>query len=56
MPKKMKYLTIDQKKKYLQQGKKIPLRVKGNGRRLNLIAKLRGTISDGSLSMRKMGL
>lgn len=56
MSKKIKYLTIEQKKELLQQGKKIPLRVKGNSRKLNLIIKLRGTIFDGSLKMLKMGL
>ena len=56
MAKKMKYLTVEQKKQYLQKGKRIPLRVKGNGRSANLIVKLRGTIVDGSLTTRKMGL
>ena len=56
MTKKMKYLNIEQKKELLRQGKKTPLRVKGNGRSLNLIAKLRGTIFDGTLNLRKMGL
>lgn len=56
MAKNMKYLTIEQKKEFLRNGKRIPLRVKGNGRSLNLIVKLRGTIFDGSLKTQKMGL
>lgn len=54
MAKKMRYLTIEQKRNYIRQGKKVPLRVQGNGR--SLISKLRGTIFDGSLKSKRMGL
>lgn len=56
MAKKMRYLTIEQKRNYIRQGKKIPLRVQGDGRSLSLISKLRGTIFDGSLKNKRMGL
>ena len=54
---KMKYyLTIEEKKDLLKDGKRIPIRVKGNGRDIKLLVKTRGTIESGDLKNKRMGL
>ena len=54
---KMKYyLTIEEKKDLLKEGKRIPIRVKGNGRDIKLLVKTRGTIESGDLKDKRMGL
>ena len=54
---KMKYyLTIEEKKDLLKEGKRIPIRVKGNGRDIKLLVKTRGTIESGDLKNKRMGL
>ena len=50
------YLNMDQKKNYLKDKGFIPLRVKGNGRKVKTIVKTRGTIESGYLKGKKMGL
>ena len=50
------YLTIGEKKELLKDGKRIPLRVKGNGRDIKLLVKTRGTIESGELKNKRMGL
>ena len=50
------YLNMEQKKKYLKDKGFIPLRVKGNGRKVKIIVKTRGTIESGYLKGKKMGL
>lgn len=50
------YLNMEQKKKYLKDKGFIPLRVKGNGRKVKTIVKTRGTIESGYLKGKKMGL
>jgi len=37
-------------------GKRIPIRVKGNGRDIKLLVKTRGTIESGDLKNKRMGL
>ena len=50
------YLNMEQKKNYLNDKGFIPLRVKGNGRRVRTNVKTRGTIESGYLKDKKMGL
>ena len=50
------YLNVEQKKTYLKDKGFIPLRVKGNGRKVKTIVKTRGTIESGYLKGKKMGL
>ena len=50
------YLTNEEKVKLLKDGKRIPIRVKGNGRDIKLLVKTRGTIESGDLKNKKMGL
>ena len=50
------YLTTEEKLEYLKNGKRIPIRVKGNGRDIKLLVKTRGTIESGELKNKKMGL
>ena len=50
------YLNVEQKKKYLKDKGFIPLRVKGNGRKVKTNVKTRGTIESGYLKNKKMGL
>ena len=50
------YLTNEEKLELLKKGKKIPLRVKGNGRNIKLLVKTRGPIESGELKNKKMGL
>ena len=54
--KKKYYLTIEEKKELLMDGKRIPIRVKGNGRDIKLLVKTRGTIESGDLKNKRMGL
>ena len=54
--KKKFYLTNEEKVELLKSGKRIPLRVKGNGKRVKLLVKTRGTIESGELKNKKMGL
>lgn len=56
MKKKNVYLTMEEKRALALQGKKVPICI-GNSRRKNsFIAKLRGTIFDGSLKNKKLNL
>lgn len=50
------YLTLAEKRGLLQAGKKIPIRVQGNGRDRKLLVKTRGTIESGYLKNKRMGL
>ena len=50
------YLDMGQKKIYLKDKGFIPLRVKGNGRKVKTNVKTRGTIESGYLKGKKMGL
>lgn len=50
------YLNMEQKKNILKDKGFIPLRVKGNGRRVKTNVKTRGTIESGYLKGKKMGL
>lgn len=50
------YLNMEQKKTYLKNKGFIPLRVKGNGRKVKTNVKTRGTIESGYLKNKKMGL
>ena len=50
------YLNMEQKKNILKDKGFIPLRVKGNGRKVKIIVKTRGTIESGYLKGKKMGL
>ena len=50
------YLTTKQKSEFLKKKEKIPLRVKGNGRKVKTNVKTRGTIESGYLKGKKMGL
>ena len=50
------YLNVEQKKTYLKDKGFIPLRVKGNGRKVKTNVKTRGTIESGYLKGKKMGL
>ena len=50
------YLNVEQKKTYLKDKGFIPLRVKGNGRKVKTNVKTRGTIESGYLKNKKMGL
>jgi len=50
------YLTNEEKVKLLKDGKRIPIRVKGNGRDIKLLVKTRGTIESGELKNKRMGL
>ena len=50
------YLNMEQKKNILKDKGFIPLRVKGNGRRVKINVKTRGTIESGYLKGKKMGL
>ena len=50
------YLNMEQKKNILKDKGFIPLRVKGNGRRVRTNVKTRGTIESGYLKDKKMGL
>ena len=47
---------MEQKKTYLKDKGFIPLRVKGNGRKVKTNVKTRGTIESGYLKDKKMGL
>ena len=47
---------MEQKKTYLENKGFIPLRVKGNGRKVKTNVKTRGTIESGYLKGKKMGL
>lgn len=50
------YLTVDKRKDCLSENKKIPLRVRDNGRDVKTNVKTRGTIVSGELKGKKMGL
>lgn len=50
------YLNMEQKKNILKDKGFIPLRVKGNGRKVKTNVKTRGTIESGYLKGKKMGL
>jgi hypothetical protein len=50
------YLTVEEKVNLLREGKRIPLRVKGNGRDKKVLVKTRGTINSGDLKNKRMGL
>ena len=50
------YLNVYQKKECLRENKRIPLRVRGNGRDVKTRVKTRGTIVSGELKGKKMGL
>ncbi len=50
------YLNVEQKKTYLKDKGFIPIRVKGNGRKVKTNVKTHGTIESGYLKDKKMGL
>ena len=54
--KKNYYLTNEEKLELLRKGKRIPLRVKDNGRNIKLIVKTRDPIASVELKNKKMGL
>ena len=50
------YLTNEEKLKLLKEDKRVPLRVKGNGRNVKLLVKVRDPIESGELKNKRMGL
>ena len=50
------YLNVEQKKTYLKDKGFIPIRVKGNGRKVKTNVKTRGTVESGYLKDEKKGL
>ena len=50
------YLSIDDKIKLIKEGKSIPIRVKGNGRDLNLVVKTRGVMESGEIKYKRLKL
>lgn len=56
MSKGMKYLTIKEKKALVLAGKDVPLCVGESRKKNSYIAKLRGTIFDGSLKNKNINI
>ncbi|MEE3343769.1 MAG: hypothetical protein VZS44_06745 [Bacilli bacterium] len=50
------YLNYEDKLEYLNKGKRIPLRVKDNGRKFKTLVKARDPFVSGELNNKKMGL
>lgn len=50
------YLTLDEKRELLREGKNIPLHVKGNGRNFKTLVKTRSPLASGDFKDRRMGL
>ena len=49
-------LPASEKLKLLKEDKRVPLRVKGNGRNVKLLVKVRDPIESGELKNKRMGL
>ncbi len=56
MKNQTEFLTMEQKRDLALQGKAIPMRIKKSGEKNSYIAKLRGTIFDGSLKKKRLGI
>ena len=54
MRKQVKYLTLEEKKKLALSGQKVPICVGNSSSKNGFIAKIRGSIFDGSLKNKKM--
>lgn len=56
MKKKVVYLTMEEKKMLALDGKDVPLCVGRTAKKNSFIAKIRGSIFDGSLKNKKLSL
>ena len=56
MKKEIKFLTAEEKKNLAMQGKNVPVCIGSSVPRNSFIAKVRGTIFDGSLNHKKFYL
>ena len=56
MKNEKKYLTMEEKKELFFKGKTVPICVGKNSQKNTFIAKLRGTIFDGSLKNKRISL
>ena len=56
MNKTNKYLTIQQKKELALSGKDVPICIRGTDLKNSFIAKIRGSIFDGSLKNKKLSI
>lgn len=53
MKKKIKFLTVEEKRALALQGKEVPICIGDSTSKNSYIAKIRGTIFDGSLKYKK---
>lgn len=56
MKSKTVYLTIEEKKEIVKNGGVVPICIQGDGKKNAFIAKLRGTIFNGSLKNKRIKL
>ena len=56
MSKKITYLTMEEKKTLALAGKKVPICINRNSSKNSFIAKIRGSIFDGSLKNKKFSI